>query len=309
MKPVASVLHPGIHCTIQDFGRAGYRSMGVPAGGALDWISHYNANISLGNAATKPTLEIIGSGLILKIMTYGHFSVFGAEMELRINGVRHELNQPHIMSPGDVISFGKQVRGHVNYLAIKGGFMADKVLGSAATLPRTNWGGLKGRILQKGDLLKTVESDETGTTQPILLTDLEGEYIRFMVGPESSSESSWKLQEPLWRKGLFGDRIGHQIENGSTIRLNTHDIQSSPIAPGVIQLPASGQPIVLLNDSASTGGYARIGTIIAADLPRFCQIPPGKSFRLKEVSPEQALTALKPYEMAFSLQQGFPISQ
>ena len=307
MTPFVEILRPGLHTTIQDLGRPGYRQFGIPTGGALDWLSHCNANQALDNSPLAPTLEIIGPGLSMKFKGYGKISVFGAEVELRLNGIEQAVNEVLYVGSGDVLEFGNQQLGLINYLAIEGSWEGDQKFGSYATLTRTKWGGYQGRILKKGDLLSKsdVEGDQNLPTQyEVPLTKNE---IRFLAGPESNTEVLKRMQKETWCKSQLGDRIGHRIETSTPLVLDQHDIQSSPISAGTIQVPANGQPIVLLNDSASTGGYARVGNIIAADLPSFCQLQPGSTFKLKHVSTREALQALKSFREPFSLLLRSPI--
>src|SRR5688500_18968389 len=148
-----SILRPGMFTTVQDLGRWGFQSRGVPVSGALDWYAHRLANRLLGNAPTMATLEVTLIGPHVRFEADAGFAVTGAEFRLTLDGAPIEMNRPIEAGSGAILKFGARLQGARAYVAIAGGVDVPEVLGSRSTHVLTSMGGYHGRALRAGDKL------------------------------------------------------------------------------------------------------------------------------------------------------------
>ncbi len=255
--------------TIQDFGRYGFRQYGIPQSGAMDKQWMIAANIALGNPEYFPVIEFAIAGLILEVEEKTSVSVVGASIQ--VNGKTHTSRRASL-SKGDVLEIFKPTHVYA-YLAIGGLLEAQQNFGSYSTYIRANFGGIEGRILKKGDVLISTnapnspnENEKKGI--PKRLQDKLVE-IRIMKGPE------WDILKEFPEAKTFkidaaSDRMGIRLI-GAKLEAEFREITSSAVVPGTIQLPSSGQPIILMNDCQTTGGYPRIGKVLDEDLGKLGQ--------------------------------------
>lgn len=301
MSTRLEVVDPGFFVTVQDRGRKGYRNIGVPLAGALDPVWLAAANALVGNAADAPALEIRLSGPTLKLES-GHplrLALVGliAGEKIDIEGVRHpvEAQTSVTLLPGESFKAGRSEG--TAYLAVSGGFRGQESLGSYSTYERAGLGGVEGRALHRGDIFlceatpPTPDEEWRAAAPPAHATG----PLRIMLGPQHDhfdpSALGTFLREAYTVSPNF-DRMGMRLE-GPLLRHNERgaDIVSDGVTPGVIQCPASGQPIILLADGQTTGGYAKIATIIRADLPRLAHLRPGDTLSFAAVTREEAADA------------------
>ncbi|MFO7931008.1 MAG: biotin-dependent carboxyltransferase family protein [Thermodesulfobacteriota bacterium] len=305
------VLEPGAFTTIQDLGRFGYQTLGVPISGAMDSYSASAANILAGNSQTSAVLEMTIQGCTLAVMRNARVALTGARAGIRHNSMEKPPWSAFEVEPGDVLRISQVSLGCRIYMAVDGGFDVPLVMGSRSTYAQAALGGHKGRALQKGDFLPAGKSGKIPAENVI-----PEEFIPEM-GQETELCCVAGPQEHMFRdkgRDLFtyeytvtqrADRRGIRLE-GPQIE-HSHQspgaIVSEPILPGNIQVPADGQPIILLREQ-TTGGYPKIATVISSDLPKLGRIIPGDKITFRAVTVEQARDKnLKEQEWLRSLQK------
>lgn len=288
MKPWY-VQSPGMLTTVQDRGREGLRHLGVARGGALDPASAWLANALVGNDDTLALLEITLQGPVLQLPQPATVAITGAAMEARAGDWPVPMNRP-VTLPACTLTLGPARRGVRSYLAVAGGFATPQILGSRSTDLRGGFGGLQGRALRAGDALPVDVQEAGAVASPsatrwwinddMQLAASEPLPIRFVA---STHAAAGRLAQVEWRASPRSDRQGLRLQ-GETLEVEAGSGISEPVAPGCIQLPADGQPIVLLADAQTVGGYPRLGHVIAADLPRLAQLPAGGRLHFVQVS-------------------------
>ncbi|MEP6712837.1 MAG: biotin-dependent carboxyltransferase family protein [Ferruginibacter sp.] len=292
------IIKPGICSTIQDLGRTGFRSLGIGPGGAMDFFAAAVANYLVGNIEKQPVIEIHFPAAEILFQSNTLISISGGDFDAHINETSIEINQPCFIQAGDVLSFKKNISGVRIYLAINGGMEAENWLGSASTNIKVKAGGFKGRLLQKEDTIKihsvTVEKDNRKiavSSNAIHSVYNNQNTILCIAGPD------WHLinasSENIFLTSAFtitnqSDRMGYRMAGESLSVKKTTELISSPVVFGIIQLLPNGQLIILMADHQTTGGYPRIATVIAADLPKLAQLPVNAKINFKLVSPGEA---------------------
>lgn len=296
------MLTAGLLTLLQDAGRTGYRHLGVGAAGALDLYSHAVANLLVGNGVDAPTLEITLAGPRLHFDRPARIALCGAEIDARADGVAIPGWRPVDLPAGSELRLGRCRRGARSYLAVAGSFAAARVLGSASTDLRGGFGGIRGRMLKAGDVL-SIAGASPPTVAAIRVArwwidpspDLDfasPATIRVVPGHDALSPPS-ALFAREWRVAAASDRQGLRLDGDTLTCGSAHERLllekvSEPVAPGTIQLPPDGHPIVLLADAQTHGGYPRIGHAIVADRPRLAQLRPGDALRFVPCTPEHA---------------------
>ena len=296
-----TVIEPGILSTVQDMGRWELQQYGVPVSGVMDTYSASMANLLVGNNLNAALLELTLCGPVLRFDAPAVIALTGADMPLLINGNPVARWESHHINAGDEVNIGSASAGSRGYLAVAGGLDFPLTMGSRATFVRGKLGGIEGRNLNKSDCIR-VGSDTPGVAGnfvPRSLTQpLPGEMtpIRVMSGPQAdlfTDESLLILQTKPYTVTSESDRMGYRLCGEKLFHREKADILSDGIAPGSIQVPGHGQPIIMLADRQSIGGYAKIATVIGADLPLLAQVRPGQEIRFVVVSREDAVAALR----------------
>lgn len=292
MIPAMRILEPGLGTTVQDLGRPQARHLGVPPSGAIDDYAHRVANWLVGNAAGCATLEIPLLGPRIEMLAEADISVTGARMELRINGVVQRQWQSLRVRPGDVIDLGTAINGCRAYCAITGGFAVAEVLGSRSTYLGGRLGGLQGRTLAEGDILPRGEQPLLNAQRRLPWEPIYPDQVilRAIAGPhdhwfQHHGDLFWGTAFTL---SAQSNRMGCRLQ-GPVIERDAEapaSIVSEPVAAGNIQVPADGQPIIVLNEQ-TIGGYTAIATVLASDLWRIGQARPGDTISFVQVSLEQ----------------------
>ena len=288
-----TVKQPGLLSLLQDRGRFGAHKLGLTTGGPLDIVAFYWANRLLDNDANATCIEISFGGLELEADIATSFTVTGAEAPCKLNGEAVPQWQTLDISPGDRLEVGFASRGTRSYLGVRGGFDIAPSFGSTSTVVREKIGGLNGDKLQAGDHLpckgvrlerhrRLAESDrpEYGDTARLRL--VRG-YQQAAFGPLQQ----WRFFNTEYRLTERCDRMGFRLE-GETVHSDMVGMLSEGICPGAVQIPADGQPIVLMNDRQTIGGYPKIGSVIAIDTAKLAQLAPGASVRFDAIGIEQA---------------------
>jgi len=294
-----SILRPGMFTTVQDLGRWGLQSRGVPVSGAMDWYSHRLANGLLKNDSSLATLEVTLTGPHLRFDAGSAFAVAGAAFDLTLDDVPVEMNAAIEARPGAVLKFGPRRCGARAYIAVSGGVDVPEVLGSRSTHPLTGMGGYEGRSLRAGDTIRVGESIDGPVprsaiaSRPLTLT---GSHARLRMIPADQRLAA-DLTGRRFLVSTRSDRMGYRLE-GAAIAAAPGEMVSMAIPTGAIQVPPTGQPILLMNDHATTGGYAIVGTVITADLPLAGQLAPGDWIEFEACSIETARAELRQREAA-----------
>lgn len=285
------VLHGGTLTTVQDLGRRGWRHLGVALAGALDPVQAALANRLVGNAADAAVLELTMRGPTLAFAVPVRIALCGAAVDARFEDARghsHAVpcNRP-VTLPTGTLKLGAIRGGPRAWLSIAGGIDAPRVLGSRSTDLRGGFGGIEGRALRAGDTLSMgvhALIDVTTLEAPewwIALDDAAAAQapIRYLPGDVPEAHA---LADGAWTVDPRSDRQGLRCA-GEAIATGLPEQVSAPVAPGTIQLPPDGRPIVLLADAQTVGGYPRLGHVIAADLPRLAQFGAGAALRFVAV--------------------------
>jgi 5-oxoprolinase (ATP-hydrolysing) subunit C len=294
------VLHGGAMTLVQDHGRAGWRHLGVAHAGALDPAQAALANRMVGNAHGAAVLELTLSGPTLEVAQPVRIAICGAMIDAHFEDARAQQHpvpcgRP-VTLPAGMLRLGAIRSGMRAWLAVAGGIDVPHVLGSRSTDLRGGFGGLHGRALRAGDTLPLGAHAAIETTSLhapgwwVALDDpaaAHREAVRYVprdpMAPRALSERTWAVDPRSNRQGLRC--AGAAIPSIFAAPL------SAPVAPGTIQLPPDGQPIVLLADAQTVGGYPRIGHVIAADLPRLAQLRGGDTLRFIAVDAAAARAA------------------
>jgi biotin-dependent carboxylase-like uncharacterized protein len=298
MSGALKVLAPGLHTTVQDFGRIGYQALGVPVSGALDGPSLRLGNALVGNPPGLAALEILYSGPTLEILAdAARLAVAGVGARLAIGGERGRTVpawQSVTLARGEVFQIVLGPASVCAYLAVEGGVVVPPVLGSASTYLRAGLGGFEGRALRESDLVPlAVEraSERPEQRLPAPLPATADQPIRVILGPQQeyfTEEAVATLLDAEFRISTSADRMGMRLDGPGLCHHDGWDIVSDAIATGSIQVPGSGQPILLLADHQTTGGYPKIATVVSADLPVVGRRRPGDLIRFAAVSVEEA---------------------
>lgn len=294
-RPVFEVVDSGLLTTVQDLGRRGWRRFGIPSSGALDRASLRAANAAVGNPPGAPAVELTFPGPRLRVLTDIEFAVAGADLDPRLNGAPVDFGDAVRARAGDLITFEAPRRGQWLYLSVAGGLDLPAVLGSAATYARGGLGGLAGRPLRAGDILGVGEAHREGTGEHGAGgTPGAPETIRVILGPQAEAFVP-AAQAAFLGQGFEAtvrrDRSGMRLRGPGLVHRAGAEVLSEGLLPGAIQIPADGDPVVILADGPTTGGYTKIAAVIDADLDRLAQATPGTPLRFEAVTVPEAHAA------------------
>ncbi len=290
-----TVRNPGPMTTVQDFGRPAFLDRGVPISGALDPYAFRIANLLVGNPEEAAVLEITVMGPTLEVLAPADIALAGADMGMTVNREPVGGWRTVKVNPGDIIRIPRAAQGCRGYLAVTGGIDVPRMMGSRSTFVRAKIGGVQGRGLIKGDILH-----RGAGSLLIYPRELPSEWIP-QYGREIALRAVPGPQDDAFREGsdtFFGasyevtqqtDRMGCRLFGPAVHRGagSPESIVTEPTMPGNVQVPADGQPIILLVEQTS-GGYAKIATVITPDLSRVAQAVPGNTVRFEKVTLEHA---------------------
>jgi len=300
------VLKPGMLTTIQDRGRWGWQSRGVPVAGPMDPCAHRVANALVGNHADAALLEITLLGPELAFEDERLAAVAGAEFEVVVDDRPAPWNAAFLVPSGARLRFRGRKQGARAYLAVAGGIDVPPTLGSRSTHVVSAMGGLEGRALRAGDRIPLGDRSAVRGAAPALETPVvplpSGEaVIRVLPGPQRdyfSSDALERLQSAPYAIAQNSDRMGFRLVGPAIVHARGADIISDATPLGVLQVPASGQPILLMADRQTAGGYPKLATVISADLAVAGQLGPGDAIRFVVCTPREAMAALIVQERA-----------
>lgn len=323
------VLKPGPLSSVQDLGRTGVQHFGVIVSGVMDEWSHRVANLLAGNPGDGATLEITLMGPSLLFHETSLIAITGADLSPRVGDQPVPLAQPVLVRGGSRLDFGRRVFGCRAYLAVRGGFAVEPVMGSRSTYLRAGFGGFKGRALRKGDHLPVGAAAAPGgpASLPEMLARIlavsstpvavlaEGVLIapvhpgitqrpvRVIAGQqwERFTDQARRLfQHSEFTVNLNSDRMGYRLDGPGLALSAPLEMMSEAVAFGTVQVPPDGNPIVLMADRQTTGGYPKIAGVATVDLPLIAQMAPGQALRFELVSLDQAQTLYLDRERAFA---------
>lgn len=295
-----TVLKPGVLTSVQDCGRDGWGGYGVGTAGAMDRTCLRLANALVGNGEDAAALEITASGPSLRFAQASHVALTGAECELRIDGTMVRAWQAHPVRAGSIVEIGRVQRGWRAYLALAGGLATRSVLGSSASDLNAGLGPFDGRALRAGDELAVhsgaIASGRrfTWSLDPRPWFDADpGHRLHLIRGSHHDvlDESSQRaLREGEFRIASQSNRVGLRLQGPHLALRAALELVSEPVAFGSMQLPPSGQPIILMAEHPTIGGYPRIAQVAGIDLPRLVQRRPGESVRFVCIEQDEAQT-------------------
>lgn len=299
-----TVVKPGLLSTLQDLGRQNHQHLGVPASGAMDNRAHRLANLLAGNHTDEATLEITLAGPELRFDSPACIAISGARLSPTLNGQAIPNDRPLIVRAGDHLAFGARQAGVRAYLAWHGGIDVPPVLGSRSTYVRGGFGGLEGRALKKGDTLALrtalpghdLEALERALWKisiylPAILGLQPRVAVRVLRGPHTGLFTDAALDSLLsagYRASPDSERMGYRLQGPALPLRQPTQLLSESTSFGAIQVPSDGQPIILMADRQTTGGYAKIAHVATVDIPLVAQCLPGETLRFAECTLEQA---------------------
>jgi len=284
---------PGMLSLVQDAGRFGFFNIGLTNGGPIDLDAFQWANRLCANELNATAIEISIGGLALIAQLDSTIAVTGADMSLTINSHKKELWRSYHVKAGDIVALGFASQGVRSYLAVAGGFAIQESFGSTATVCREVVGGLAGDKLKTGDILPCVS--QIRKTNLVLSESLRPKYSNEVVlhtVPSYQQKHFSSHQQRLFFSSEYKvsknfDRMGYRL-TGQKISADIDGVLSEGICHGAVQIPADGQPIVLINDRQTIGGYPKIGAVSSVDTAKLGQLNQGCKVRFEPISMEQA---------------------
>jgi biotin-dependent carboxylase-like uncharacterized protein len=298
------IVESGALTTVQDLGRPGHLRYGIPPSGPIDHFAFVVANRLAGNPDGAAGLECTVLGPRFEAEAPCAIAVTGAAMPLTINGADAPAWTTLILKPGDVVKLGAARAGVRAYVAFSGGLDVPPVLGSRSTYLRGRLGGLGGRALRKEDRLSLFPAPvpplRRARARAIPILDDEPE-IRVVLGPQADRFTDDGVRTFLgsaYEMLPQSDRMGARLRGERIAHVKGHDILSDGIALGSIQVPGDGQPIALLVDRQSTGGYTKVATVCSFDIGRLGQVKPGRRVRFRAVELGEAQRTLRQWRAA-----------
>src|SRR5450830_496648 len=306
-----TVIHPGMLTSVQDLGRTGHRQLGINPGGALNTLALSAANLLVGNPVGTAGLEITMGACELRFAIDTRIALCGDDFNARLDDKPITPYWSVPVRAGQVLKLShtgpNSTQAMRSYLAIAGGVNVPEVLGSRSTDLKAGFGGHKGRALRKGDRLPlgkpelAVAGPAFGVRSPqwsglgVQAKDSSKLiHLRVLPGPEfeqftvAAKNALWLDK---WRITPNSNRMGYRLEGPELKRKQSRDLLSNGVVPGVIQVPPSGQPIILMGNAQTTGGYPKIGVVIQADMWKLAQAPLNAQLQLQPCDREQALHA------------------
>jgi biotin-dependent carboxylase-like uncharacterized protein len=309
-----TILQPGLLTSVQDLGRPGHRQLGITPGGALNRLAMSAANLLVGNPTSAAGLEITLGNCELLFSVDTRIALGGDDFNARLDGTPLTPYWSVPVQAGQVLKLAHTAlhpgHGIRTYLAVAGGIAVPLILGSRSTDLKAAFGGHHGRPLRRGDQLPQGDASNTrmhissaafGVRSPewhglaqqahesrqrLILRVIPGpEFEHFTVAARNA------LWHDKWRITPNSNRMGYRLEGPELKRKQGRDLLSHGVVPGVIQVPPAGQPIILMGDAQTTGGYPKIGVVIQADLWKLAQAPLNALLQFQQCDLEQALHA------------------
>lgn len=290
------IIRPGLLSTIQDCGRPGYTDSGFPVSGAVDKTAMRIANILVGNDRDSAVIEMTMQGLEAVFTSPAIIAVTGADMDAKLNGNPLPRYKAVKVETGDIIDISFATSGLRGYFALSGGFYLKKALGSNSTNIKAGIGGYMGRALKANDLLffNTVtpglaDLGKRRIDPPAIPSG--SVTVRVIMGPQDDYFTEKGIATFLggeYKVTNDSDRMGLKLSGEPIESKRGVDIISDGIPEGGIQIPSSGMPIIMMSDRQTTGGYAKIATVISSDMPLLAQLRPGDTIKFNKITVKEA---------------------
>jgi biotin-dependent carboxylase-like uncharacterized protein len=270
----------------------------------MDWFALRAANLLVGNPPDAAALEFTRTGPTILARDKCVIALVGADIPLHVNDQPMPRGMSLFVRAGSVIAFGEMQRGAWAYLAVSGGIDVPRVIGSRSTYLRGGFGGFAGRALRAGDVISVVDLSGLGDLTGLAgaqLRDAAWDYslcagkirvIRGLHYARFTDEAREVFTHAVFTVSETSDRMGYRLQGPKLARADSQEILSLGVPLGVIQVPTDGQPIILMADHQTTGGYPLIASVIRADLPRAAQRAPGETIEFEIVEVEEARRAL-----------------
>ncbi len=302
------ILKAGFFTTVQDLGRIGYQKFGMPVAGVMDNFSYRVANYLVGNDEGEAVLEATFLGPELEFCCDLSVAITGANMKPKLNGKEIPMWESFKVTKGDKLALGGIVNGIRSYIAFSGKIDVELVNNSKSTYTKSGIGGFNGRRLMDNDELNIIVSNNM-----ISGKHLDHKYIpefnkknkiRVILGPQDDYFTDDGIKSFLNEKGYKitneADRMGYRLDGEKISHKEKADIISDGALFGSIQVPANGQPIILMVDRQTTGGYTKIATVISSDLPKLSQMGSGSEIIFEKITLREAHNIYKEYEKSLS---------
>lgn len=302
------ILKGGPLSTVQDIGRVGYQQYGVPVSGVMDAYAYRVANFLVGNGEGEAVIEVTMMGFAAEFLEEAVIAITGGNLTPTLNGRPVAMWKVVSVFPGDKLAFHRVKSGCRSYVAFAGGIDVPIIMGSRSTFLRGGFGGYLGRALQKEDIVKIGKTKKTdGELMERSLEEQAMEYpseitLRVVEGPQEEAFTKEGLNDfysNKYKMTMDSDRMGFRLEGEKIIHREKAEIISDGIAMGAIQIPGNGQPILMMADRQTTGGYPKIGNVITADLSKLAQAKPGDTLSFRKVSIEEAQEIFVQLEQKF----------
>ncbi len=325
------IIKPGLQTTVQDAGRYGYQRYGVIVSGVMDRLAQRIGNILVGNDVDAAVLEMTMKGPEIEFEEDSLITVTGGDLSPTINDQSVKRWRPVYVKAGTTLKFGACKSGCRAYLAVGGGVDVPEVMGSRSTYLRAEFGGFNGRALKEGDRLTSGTPSERSKQILALFVNLDEPFIesdwsfasewspelrdqtviRFIPGREwmdFTNESQELFTETEFELTPQSDRMGFRFKGEKLKRTHERDMISEGVAFGTIQVPSEGNPIVLLADRQTAGGYPKIAQIASVDFSKVTQLKPGEKVRFQKITQKEAeMLVLEQEQHLQQLEQGISL--
>jgi biotin-dependent carboxylase-like uncharacterized protein len=294
------VIDAGLYSTVQDMGRPGYGHLGVRHAGAADDLALFAANMLVGNEPDAAALEMTLLGATFEVRADCLVGIAGADMEARVVDDDRLLRpgRSHLLQVGTTLWFGGATDGARTYLALAGGVAAQDAFGSAATDPIAGFGGIDGRPLAAGDVIAAPQTEPreerewpAGVASSGVAVDHGPRTLAIVPGPHLEAlpgSVGERLVSDIWTVTPRSDRVGLRLSGDPITEAASIEVVSLAMLPGAIQLPPNGQPIVLMADAPTVGGYPVPGVVAEADRYVCGQLRPGDEVRFEWIDAASA---------------------
>lgn len=310
VSPMLQIIHPGLLATLQDRGRFGYLAEGITTGGPVDEYSFLWGNKLLDNRADAAQIEVTLGGFEATVLQSTQMVVCGAPMQVELNGSVIPTWLVFDVAAGDVLKISPGASGLRSYIAVRGGFVAPQVYGSVATVKRDQLGGLKGNggALAVDDIVTAAKVSGPALLprrpRSDLLPQSDGEMVTIDVIPAGQYQRFAKpmidqLYQQSYQVTAAQDRMGMRLKASHPLEWQHAQILSEPLPIGAIQIPPDGQPIIMLVDRQTLGGYPKIGTVSWRSRSLLGQLPPDTQLQFREISLAAAQSEWRQYQRFF----------
>lgn len=292
------MLSGGLLTTIQDAGRRGYQRYGMGVSGAVDVHAYIYANILVGNTHNEAVLEITLLGPSIEFTSASVIAVTGGDLSPTLNGAPLPMYRAVRIAKGDILSFGAPKTGCRAYISFAGGLAISPVMGSRSTYIKAHLGGYEGRKLMTGDEIafRKPSFQPANVEKRVMEPEIfSGSYtVRVLMGPQDDRFTAKGIKTFLsqtYQVTNEFDRMGYRLTGPKIEHVTDGNIITDGISFGAIQVPDGGEPIIMLADRQTTGGYAKIGSVINVDMPMIAQCKAGDSIRFEKTDIKTAQEA------------------